>query len=238
MLALSLFSKEGIHWILRWWHVVFGVAWIGLLYYFNFVQVPSFPTMEAPHRNGAIDKLVPRALWYFRWAAMATAGTGILMIGILASSYKGNYGTAVYCGGLIGLLMLTNVWLVIWPNQQIVIANARGLLAGEAAKPETAAAGRKALLASRTNAILSIPMLMFMTGAQNYFGASDSMSATPVFWIVLIAILAVLEASALGKIGGFEGPLTKQIAGHPRQIAHLGVPISLVLLILWMILTA
>ena len=239
MLALGLFSKEGIHWILRWWHVVFGVTWIGLLYYFNFVQVPSFPTMEPPHRNGAIDKLVPRALWYFRFSALATAGTGIIMIGLFASDYyKGNAGTSIYAGSLIGLLMLANVWLVIWPNQQTVIANARGLLAGEAAKPDAASAGRKALLASRTNAILSSPMLMFMTGTQNYFGASDPMSATILFWIVLIAIVGVLEASALGKIGGYEGPLTKQIAGHPRQIAHLGVPIAIVLLLLWAILVA
>ena len=237
MLALSLFSKEGIHWIFRWWHVVFGVSWIGLLYYFNFVQVPSFPTMEAPHRNGAIDKLVPRALWYFRWAAMATAGTGIVMLGLFASDYyKYNYGTAVYAGSLIGLLMLANVWLIIWPNQQTVIANARGLLAGEAAKPEAAAAGRKALLASRTNAILSIPMLMFMTGAQSFFLGSDPVSPAILFWIVLIAILGVLEASALGKIGGFEGPLTKQIAGHPRQVAHIGVPVAVLLLAVWLIL--
>ena len=237
MLALNLFTEEGIHWILRWWHVVFGITWIGLLYYFNFVQVPSFPTMEAPHRNGAIDKLVPRALWYFRYAALATALTGIVMIGMFANDqYKGTAGVAVYAGALIGLLMLANVWLIIWPNQQTVIANARGLLAGEAAKPEAAASGRKALLASRTNAVLSVPMLMFMTGAQHFFGLDPTLKAPIVFWIVLIAIVAVLELSALGKIGGYEGPLTKQIAGHPRQVAHLGVPIALILLILWLIL--
>ena len=237
VLAYSLFSKEGIHWILRWWHVVFGVCWIGLLYYFNFVQVPSFPTMEAAHRNGAIDKLVPRALWYFRWAAAATAVTGILMIGLFASDYyKGNYGTAIYAGGLIGLIMLANVWLIIWPNQQKVIANARGLLAGQPADPAVGAAGRKALLASRTNAVFSIPMLMFMTGAQNFFGASDPVSPAIVFWVVLIALVGVLEASALGYVGGMEGPLTKQIAGHPKQVAHIGVPLSVILLAVWMIL--
>ncbi len=237
MLAVSLLEKDGIFWILRWWHVVFGVAWIGLLYYFNFVQVPSFPTMEAPHRNGAIDKLVPRALWYFRWAAMATAGTGIIMLGMYASSiYKYNAGIAIYSGALLGLVMLANVWLIIWPNQQTVIANARGLLAGEAAKPEAAAAGRKALLASRTNAIFSIPMLMFMTGTQHFFGGADPVSPSIVYWIIFLAIVAVLEASALGMVGGFEGPLTKQIAGHPRQVAHIGVPMAIVLLIVFLIL--
>ena len=236
-LAISIFDKEGIHWIFRWWHVVFGVCWIGLLYYFNFVQVPSFPTMEAPARNGAIDKLVPRALWYFRWAAAATAVTGIVMIGLFASdNYKYNVGTAIYAGSAIGLLMLANVWLIIWPNQQKVIANARGLLAGQAADPAVGAAGRKALLASRTNAILSIPMLMFMTGAQNFLGQSDPVHPAIIFWIVLVALVGVLELSALGMIGGFEGPLTKQIAGHPKQVAHLGVPVAIVLLAVWLLL--
>jgi uncharacterized membrane protein len=234
-LALSLFDKEGIHWLFRWWHVVFGVAWIGLLYYFNFVQVPAFPTMEAPARNGAIDKLVPKALWYFRWGSVATVGTGIVMIGMFASDYyKDNYGNAIYAGSLIGLVMFANVWAVIWPNQQIVIANARGLLAGKEADPKTADAGRRALLASRTNAILSISLLMFMTGAQSFFLASDPISAL-FFWIVLLAVVGALEANALGFIGGLNGPGTKPLADH-KNVAHIGVPVALLLLIVWLIL--
>jgi uncharacterized membrane protein len=233
VLANALFGKEGFLWILRWWHVVFGVAWIGLLYYFNFVQVPSFPTMEAAHRNGAIDKLVPRALWYFRFAALATAITGLAMLGWRGGDYfaDGNSaGHAIYMGSLIGLVMLYNVWMVIWPNQQIVIANARGLLEGKPADPATAAAGRKALLASRTNAIFSITMLMFMTGTQNYFAGVKPIVA--LLWIVVVAVIVVLEASALGFIGGLEGPLTKPLASH-KNIAHIGVPIALVILLLW-----
>jgi uncharacterized membrane protein len=230
--AIELFQKEGILWIFRWWHVVFGVCWIGLLYYFNFVQVPSFPTMEAAHRNGAIDKLVPRALWYFRWAALATALTGIVMLGVNASSYNDvkTAFNAILMGSLFGLVMLANVWLVIWPNQQIVIANARGLLAGNAADPAAAGAGRKALLASRTNAIFSIPMLMFMTGTQNYFAGVKP--AYVLVWIVVLAVIVVLELSALGFIGGMEGPLTKPLASH-KNIAHIGVPIALVIVLLW-----
>ncbi len=230
-----------IHWVLRWWHVVFGVCWIGLLYYFNFVQVPSFPTMDAPHRNGAIDKLVPRALWYFRYAALATAVTGILMLGLWSSgdnkNYTGDYGLMIWTGSVIGLVMLANVWLVIWPNQQTVIANARGVLAGKEADPKAAEAGRKALLASRTNAILSIPMLMFMTGAQSLTGLYPDGVSPAILWVIIVAaIVGVLEASALGFIGGFQGPLTKQIDGHPRQVAHLGVPVAIVLLIVWILL--
>lgn len=240
--ALDLFTKAGIHWFFRWWHVLFGVAWIGLLYYFNFVQVPSFAKMEPAHKNGAIDKLVPQALWYFRFAALGTAATGIVMLGLYTggndSAYSfgkdaGGTGHAVYMGTIMGLVMLANVWLVIWPNQQKVIANARGVLAGQAADPAAASAGRKALLASRTNAILSIPMLMFMTGATHFFAGSAG-GGVAFVWIVTLLVVAVLELSALGMIGGFEGPLTKPLAEH-RNIAHIGVPLALVLMILWIV---
>ena len=236
-LAVYIFEKSSIHWLFRWWHVVFGVTWIGLLYYFNFVQAPSFPTMEAPHRNGAIDKLVPRALWYFRWAAVATAGTGIVMLGMYASDfYKGNAGISIYSGSILGLVMLANVWLIIWPNQQKVIANARGLLAGQPADPAVGAAGRKALLASRTNAVFSIPMLMFMTGTQHFFAGADPVSPSIVYWIVFLAIAGALEASALGYIGGTEGPITKQIDGHPKGVGHIGGAFAVILLVVFLIL--
>lgn len=234
VLAVELFTKGGILWIFRWWHVVFGVCWIGLLYYFNFCQVPVFPTMEAAHRNGAIDKLVPRVLWYFRYAALGTAATGLIILGINGKDYFADgveqAGHSITMGALFGLVMLANVWLVIWPNQQIVIANARGLLAGNPADPAAASAGRKALLASRTNAIFSIPMLMFMTGTQNYFAAVKP--SIPLLWIVVLAVVIVLELSALGFIGGVEGPLTKPLASH-KNIAHIGVPVAVVILLLW-----
>ena len=233
-LAFSLFSKEGFHWLFRWWHVVFGVAWIGLLYYFNYVQVPAFATMDAPVRNSVIDKLVPRALWYFRFAAAATAVTGIIMIALYADNYKYNYGQAIYSGALIGLIMLYNVWMVIWPKQQIVIANARGLLEDREADPATADAGRRALIASRTNSVLSIPMLMFMTGAQNFLGQSDPVSPAIIYWIIFLAVVGALEANALGFIGGVNGPGTKPLGDH-KNIAYIGVPVALLFLIVWLI---
>lgn len=239
VIANALFSKSGGLWFLGWWHVIFGVCWIGLLYYFNFVQVPSFPTMEAAHRNGAIDKLVPRALWYFRWSALATAITGLAILGWNASGYFSDgaeeVGHAITMGSLFGLVMLGNVWLVIWPNQKIVIENARGLLAGNPADPAAAGAGRRALLASRTNAIFSISMLMFMTGTYGYFNTTGKPSI-PLMWLVVLAVIVVLELSALGYIGGMDGPLTKPLASH-KNIAHIGVPIALVILILWQITT-
>jgi uncharacterized membrane protein len=246
--SIDLFSKVGISWILRWWHVVFGVAWIGLLYYFNFVQLVAFPKMEAPHRNGAIDKLVPQALWYFRYAALATALTGLIMWGLnsggsgsdalyqfsTGSQNVSGAGWSILIGAVIGLIMLANVWLVIWPNQQKIIANARGLLEGKPADPNLGTAPRKALLASRTNAIFSITMLMFMTGTQNIFNGEVKSSVVVVFLITML-IVAVLELSALGFIGGLEGPLTKPLASH-KNIAHIGAPLAIVILILWKVL--
>jgi uncharacterized membrane protein len=239
--AAELFSKAGLHWFLRWWHVLFGVCWIGLLYYFNFVQVPSFAKMEPAHRNGAIDKLVPQALWYFRWAAAATFLTGLVMLGLYSGksdapySFSNNKGHAIFMGALLGTVMFANVWLIIWPNQQKVIANARGLLEGKPADPATAAAGRRALMASRTNAIFSIPMLMFMTGAQNVFEPGNG-GGRLVTWVLVIITILVFELSALGFIGGMEGPLTKPLAQH-RNIAHIGVPLALVMLLAWTFLT-
>jgi uncharacterized membrane protein len=245
--SIDLLSKLGISWILRWWHVVFGVAWIGLLYYFNFVQLVAFPKMEAPHRNGAIDKLVPQALWYFRFAALATAITGILMLGLgfgpvekgnpyqlgTGDGSTGGQGWSIITGSIIGLIMLANVWLVIWPNQQKIIANARGLLEGKPADPNLGTAPRKALLASRTNAIFSITLLMFMTGTQNIFNGEAKGSVIIAFLIVMVIVL-VLELSALGFIGGLEGPLTKPLASH-KNIAHIGAPLAIIILIVWKI---
>jgi uncharacterized membrane protein len=237
MLLADFDFTYSLSWVLRWWHVVFGVAWIGLLYYFNFVQVPSFPKMEGSHRNGAIDKLVPQALWYFRYAAVATALTGLVLIGLNATdlySLDSNAGHSIYMGALLGLVMLANVWLVIWPNQQKIIANARGLLEGKPADPNLGTAPRKALLASRTNAIFSIPMLMFMT-ATSHFVSQIGPNGRLITWILLIAFIAVFELSALGYIGGLEGPLTKPLAAH-RNIAHIGVPVALLLIGVWSLL--
>src|ERR1700751_3365164 len=121
---------EIAHFFLRWFHFLAGITWIGILYYFNFVQTPFFAETEGPVRVGAIQKLVPRALWWFRWGAMFTFLAGILMYGIrwaqapsTAAFFAAQYGTAITLGGLIGTIMFLNVWLVIWPNQQIVIAS-------------------------------------------------------------------------------------------------------------------
>jgi uncharacterized membrane protein len=208
--ALDLFSKNGAWYLARWGHVLVGITWIGLLYYFNFVQVPAFAEMEAAARNNAVDKLASRALWWFRWAALATVVTGLLILSFQTDKPNGDFwkgweGTAIATGILIALTMFLNVWGVIWRNQKIVIANARNVQAGGEADPAAAAAGRKALLSSRMNTIFSLPMLGFMVGAA-HFPPDHGRAGTPgnlgIYWIIMIVIWALFELSALGVIGG------------------------------------
>ena len=210
--ALDIFSRDGFAFLSRWSHVVVGITWIGLLYYFNFVQVPAFAEMEAAARNNAIDKLASRALWWFRWAAVATVVSGLLILGFQRQLddmdyFKSPPGMAIAVGILLALTMFVNVWGIIWRNQKVVIANARNVQAGGEADPDAAAAGRKALLASRMNAIFSFTMLMFMVGTAHFF-ANGQFKALPsgsdrgVYWAIVVVIWALLEANALGWIGG------------------------------------
>ena len=207
--ALDIFSQEGFTFLSRWAHVVVGVTWIGLLYYFNFVQVPAFAEMEAAARNNAIDKLASRALWWFRWAAVATVATGVLILGFQdqlddMSYMKTASGIAIATGILFGLAMFLNVWGVIWRNQKLVIANARNVQAGGEADPAAAAAGRKALMASRQNAIFSLPMLVFMVGANHFpYDAMDlSGGKRGLYWAITVVVFVAFELNALGVIGG------------------------------------
>ena len=135
---MALASSEGWLFLLRWIHFFAGITWIGLLYYFNFVQTPFFAETEAPVRSGAIQKLVPRALWWFRWGAMFTFLSGWLIILHRAHQggfFAGSYGWAILLGGLLGTMMWANVWFVIWPNQKIVIQNTLDTAAGRPANP-------------------------------------------------------------------------------------------------------
>ena len=195
---MALMSGDGFLFLLRWIHFLSGITWIGLLYYFNLVQVPFFAETEAPVRSGAIQKLVPRALWWFRWGAMFTFLSGWLIILHRMGQggfFAGSYGWAILLGGLIGSLMWANVWFVIWPNQKIVIANAVNTAAGKPADPAAAPAGARGGLASRTNTMLSIPMLFYM-GAASHLALPVPRSGA-VFWVVTLVILLLIEINAL-----------------------------------------
>jgi uncharacterized membrane protein len=196
---MALASGEGWLFLLRWIHFLAGITWIGLLYYFNFVQTPFFAETDAAIRGGAIQKLVPRALWWFRWGAMFTFLSGWLIIlhrWGQGGFFAGPYGWAILLGGLLGTLMWANVWFVIWPKQRIVIQNAIDTAAGRPANPAAAPAGARAGLASRTNTLLSVPMLFFM-GAASHLTALGVPRSGAAFWIVALVIMAVVEANAL-----------------------------------------
>jgi uncharacterized membrane protein len=205
---------EVVHFFLRWLHFLAGITWIGILYYFNFVQTPFFAETEAPVRVGAIQKLVPRALWWFRWGAMGTFIVGILMylirMGEMGAGlfYSSSYGITITLGGLMGTIMFLNVWLVIWPKQQIVMASTNQVAQGGQALPAAAGAGRRSGLASRTNTVFSIPMLFFMGAASHYPSLVGPRAATGVFWVLALIIVAAVELNALV---GTQGPTKKPL---------------------------
>ena len=187
---------EIIPFLFRWGHVVFGIAWIGLLYYFNFVQGGYMAAASDEAKVDAFTKLVPSALWWFRWAAMMTFLTGvILLIYIMAGLSVG-----ILLGALLGTVMFLNVWLVIWPNQKIVIASNESVRDGGEADPNQAAAAAKALLASRTNTLFSLPMAFFMVSHGHWTLGGGNLTSMGM-WIGIL-IVAAIEANALfGKMG-------------------------------------
>ena len=166
--------------IVIWAHVIVGITWIGLLYYFNFVQAPGLAEAASdeggPGGAGISKYIAPRALLWFRWAALATWVTGALFLlekkafiaaftlGAIPGESTEYYGMVIGVGAWLGTIMLFNVWMLIWPNQKKVL----GIV--EASADEIGRGKRIAFLASRTNTLLSIPMLMSMVGAHHgYF---------------------------------------------------------------------
>lgn len=214
---LALLQGNALAFLLRWIHLLAGVAWIGLLWYFNFVQGEYFKEAEASSKSDAIRKLVPRALWWFRWGAMFTFLSGIAMLGL-----KQLIGYSIIVGAVLGTLMFLNVWLVIWPNQKIVIASAEKVASGGEADPAAAGALGKAGLASRTNTLFSIPMLFFMAASVHLAQLSASITgASLLSLLVVFGIIALLEVNA---IKGKTGPITSV-----KGVIHMGLLLTLVL---------
>src|SRR5687768_15393470 len=202
---MEIFEEYGIEFLTRYAHIISGITWIGLLYYFNVVQTPAFAGFEPGPRNEAFVKLVPRALWWFRMGAMATLTFGLLLFLLGLDDAYDDMQSAntiiILSGMLFAVIMFSNVWFVIWPAQKIVIANAEGVLAGREADPAAAAAARRGACASRTNTLLSIPMLFFMVGAAHLYNPVDydtSEAGNRVIWyIVVLAVAALVEINAL-----------------------------------------
>ncbi|NVJ99063.1 MAG: urate hydroxylase PuuD [Alphaproteobacteria bacterium] len=170
MIALFVWMTQGgvayeMAFYARYAHVLAGVMWIGLLWYFNFVQIPTMPSIPDEQKPAIGKHIAPKALWWFRWGAMFTILSGLLLAhfnGYLVDAMTLAEGSrAIGIGMWLGIIMWFNVWFVIWPNQKVAL----GIIEAEAdAKP---AAARKAMLFSRTNTLLSIPMLFCMVSAQN-----------------------------------------------------------------------
>ncbi|WP_237457584.1 urate hydroxylase PuuD [Pseudomaricurvus sp. HS19] len=200
-----------INFLARWGHVLFGITWIGLLYYFNFIQGGYFKQATPEALKDAKAKLAPEALWWFRWGAMFTFITGlILLVGLMKQGLMNAY---IIAGATMGTLMFLNVWLIIWPNQKIALGLVQGGDAG-------AAAG-KALLASRTNTLFSGPMVFFMLAGPHFVnGGGYGKGMGLGLWIVL-ALIAALEVNA---IAGKQGPMTTV-----KGVIHCSIALTVVL---------
>jgi uncharacterized membrane protein len=236
--GLELFTRQGAIILSRWGHYLAGITWIGLLYYFNFVQTPAFAEFDPAARTDAFRKLVPRALWWFRYAALLTVLTGLLILGFQkqfdADYMKSSQGAAISTGILLALIMFTNVWAVIWPNQKILIANAERVAGGAEPDPAAAAAGRKGLLASRTNTFFSIPVIFFMGAASHFSAQGDAPGGQRgLYWLVVIVLAAVFELNALGRLGGYgQDPPRKYLETHKNTIIA-GFVLWAALYLLW-----
>ena len=182
--------EELFNMLFRFGHILVGITWIGLLYYFNFIQTEYFKEAEEDARKDAVAKLAPRALWWFRWAAFLTFLTGLALLHYISAKIT----LEIILGAVMGTLMMLNVWGIIWPNQKIVI----GLKEGDAA-----VAGPKAALASRTNTLLSVGMLYFMVASAPYPASGQVLGANLEMTGLLVglAIIFAIEANAIwGKM--------------------------------------
>jgi len=183
---------EILNLVARWGHLLFGITWIGMLYYFNFVQGGYFKSASAEGLADAKEKLAPSALWWFRWAAMFTFFSGLYLLASLGGTLQGN--AYIMLGALMGTIMFLNVWFVIWPAQQIALGMKEG---------DGPAAGAKALLASRTNTLFSGPMAFFMLASAHKQNLLGGLGLDTGFYICLLIII-ILEINALK---GKQGPM-------------------------------
>lgn len=201
IVELALFSGNSLAFLARWVHLLAGITWIGLLYYFNFVQGEYFKEADGGAKSDVIQKMVPNALWWFRWGAMFTFLSGALLIYLKHLS-----GVGIIIGATLGTIMFLNVWLIIWPNQKTVIASAKQVAGGGEALPGAAAALGKAGLASRTNTLFSIPMLFFMASSVHLGQLQTSIHDIGMTAIVLE--FGLILALALNGVLGKTGPMT------------------------------
>ncbi len=226
----GLFSLDGFAFLLRWFHFFFGVIWIGHLYYFNFTQGAAMAEADAPTKSGITRILLPKALWWFRWGAMWTMVTGVLMLLLKGHQaggmaiYSSSWGVCILIGAALGLTMWANVWFIIWPHQKVIIASATQVSAGGQANPEAAKLAPKAALASRTNTLFSIPMLFFMGAASHLPLTVTPESKLGALTAVLVVLWLLLQGNA---IKGKMGPMAT-----PKGVIHCGFALTAVIYVI------
>lgn len=200
---------EELNFLMRWGHLLFGITWIGMLYYFNFVQGGYFKEASPEGLADAKAKLAPSALWWFRWGAMFTFITGLYLLHTISGTLGMN--EFIWVGALMGTFMFLNVWVIIWPAQQIVLGMKEG---------DGPAAGAKALIASRTNTLFSLPMAYFMLASAHKGAQYSSEGLSTGLWVAL-AIVILLELNAIfGKMG----PIASV-----KGVIHSGIALTAVL---------
>ncbi|HEY8385286.1 MAG TPA: urate hydroxylase PuuD [Porticoccaceae bacterium] len=203
--------------LIRWGHLLFGITWIGMLYYFNFVQGAYFKEAGPEALSDAKAKLAPRALWWFRWGAMFTFITGVLLLlGMAPRNLVNEY---IIIGITLGTLMFLNVWLVIWPNQKVAL--------GLKSEGDPAAAAAKALLASRTNVLFSGPMAFAMLASPHLGYTSGHLLGSGgggLGMYLALLVIALLEVNALA---GKQGPMTSV-----KGVIHCSIGLTIILVLL------
>ena len=237
---MDLFTTGyGFEFLFRWVHFMAGIVWIGMLYYFNLVQTPFFASELGGSAKSAMTRgLVPTAMWWFRWGAMFTFGTGLLLIlmylGMDGLSLGDGLITRILTGGALGTLMWFNVWFLIWPAQRdFVIKNAMQVAGGGQAIPEAAAKGALAGRMSRTNTLFSIPMLFFM-GSARHLETIHNGSNDVIYWVLALAVILAVQLNAyVGVSPGRQKYLTT-VSGT----IHMGLGLTLVLYLLGVVVNS
>jgi len=216
--------------MLKWSHFLFGVAWIGMLWYINFAQGAFFAETDANTKTAVTQKLVPRVLWYFRWGAAFTVLSGLLLIGLkyhiagaglgLGEWLRTDWPVKIFPGILMGLIMATNVWFVIWPVQKKVIAAANGEKI-ENLPPQA----RRSFLASRTNTLFSVAMLAFMAAGANLPVMINPSAPIGIWYLAVALLLGLVELNALTATTGITTKPIEKVVG----VIHSGLVLFIVL---------
>ncbi|HIG25194.1 MAG TPA: antitermination protein NusG [Acidimicrobiia bacterium] len=228
----------------RYAHYLAGITWIGLLYFFNFIQGAAFGEMGDAARGEALRKITWRTLWWFRWAAALTWVSGIWILFHQdrlfdnMDYWKTAPGMGIAFGVLLGTTMAANVWMIIWPAQQIAIGSSVSVANGGEADAEAPAAGKRAARASRVNTLFSIPLVFFMMWPNHFGGnfANPEGGTRAIIWAIFAIMWIGMELSAVGKIGGYDGALNRIVLDKHQDTIKYGLAITAVLYLLFEIL--